>query len=217
MSTHYLIDAHTPTLLDSEVNDVRYVEDGTSVTNGNFVVRVPDGVKLESEPENLQDLLDKKYAGLLAYYPGYTNIVYDALLDSADITSLFPTQQTKLGARGIIGKNAGATFATSVVPLGTTVTQLIVDVEFFELRYRNPKTGKLEKVYEEVEAPNQAVNVSVDGGSTFNFAPPGSIVTVPPANQGNQLQVRFEGTTYVGPGGGGGRGFLYLGSWAVIY
>lgn len=224
MATHYLIDGHTNPLLNSEINDVRTADDGSSVVNGNFVIRVPFGVKLGSDPTDVSDLITKKFTGLLASYPGFSNIVYDELVDAADIavTSSAPVQY-RLGDRGTVGYNNGfltptdaglETTAVSTAP--TSVSQCIVVAEFHRYVYTNPKTGRMERIYEEADAPDAYIAVSSNGGTDYTAASNGQLVTIPAPQVGNSLRVLFSGF-YNPRSAFNPADVLQVSSWAVIY
>jgi hypothetical protein len=60
MGTLYLIDAHNPVILNSEINDTIPLMPGeTQVINGSFVVRVPFTTPIDGNPTDLSDLLTK--------------------------------------------------------------------------------------------------------------------------------------------------------------
>jgi len=216
MSTHYLIDAHTPVLANSPINDVRLsggipgVADDGSIVNGNFVVRVGDSIGVE-DPTSFSDLITKKYAGLLASYPGFSNIIFDALTDDTNIAKASPPNYgTTLGLRGTISVSAGGgSLSTTVVDVSpAVVTQAIVVWEAFKYVYVDDKTNRTFRIYDEV-APE---SVDVDFTATNNFGAAetptsGSLVTM--ATPGSLLRLRFTGAT--------GQNRIFLGSWAVIY
>ena len=216
MSTHYLVDVNTTPILSSEINDVRTPIDGTSVVNGNFVVPLPTNVKLESDPTDLSDLLAKKYQGILANYPGFTNVIYDDLLDTTNITAT-ATLQSKLGERGICGYNNGCQLTTSVTNVGATVSQVVLVAEFHRWRLVNPKNGIVQRVYEEVGPSFQPLlSVSTNGGTDFTLVPNGQLALIPLGQEGQDLQVRFNSFSF-NPEGTDPADFLHVSSWALLY
>jgi hypothetical protein len=210
MATHYLIDAHTTTLLSSEINDVRYPQDGRSEVPGSFVVVVPDGIKLSASPTDLQDLLDKKYEALLAEYPGYTNIVYDDCLDATGYTVSL-NDRAKLGFRGGIGVGSSARVTTPIAPLGATVSQYILLVEANRWVLSYDSEGRLHRTFEEDFTTDLGLQVSTNGGSDYTNAVNGQLNQITIGDEGTDLRVRFE------PSFSDNSTPVYITSWAVIY
>lgn len=230
MSTHYLIDAHTPGVdatairtgvTPSEINDIRLssfsplspVE--SSLVNGNFIVRVEAGIQID-DPTSLDDLITKKYAGILANYPGYSNIIFDALLDDANLV-LPVSAVSRVGFLRGLRSTIGIPDAYTLINTGpqsvfpTVVTQAIVVWEVYTYSYVDDTTLPLRRFYEEREPTDMIVNFSADGGVTTTPATYGGIITAP--TPGTDLWLEFSGTG----GDPDPSGNFYLGSWAIIF
>jgi hypothetical protein len=215
MSTYYLFDMHVPNIADARIVDtVLTTSDGAEFrVDGLTPVRVPDGVHVEN-PANLADLLQQKYAGILAQYPGFANIIYDDLLDADDVVS--HVGNTKLGMRSSI---AGQFRTTDVDVSGVTaaITQCILIYEHFSWRYVIPRDGRIERYYvEEPEASHQAL-VSVDGGVAQNTTTSGSLVVVDPTDQGALVRVVLIINEVSSLDVATERRVVNTGSWALIY
>lgn len=215
MSTYYLFDMHVGSIEDARIVDVITTTEsgGEFRVDGLTPVRVPDGVHVEN-PQNLLDLLQQKYAGLLAQYPGFSHIIYDDLLDADDIVSY--SRLTKLGARGSIAGGFRST-DLDVSGLVVAVTQFVLVYEHFTWRCVIPREGHVERHYvEEPEAAHRAI-VSVNGGSTFVPAQSGALVVLEPSDQGASVRVGiiasdgevFDVATQ--------RRVVSSGSWALIF
>lgn len=210
MSTHYLIDAHTTPIANSEINDVRFSTIGESVLNGSFIVRLPDGVSLgAAPPTDLTDLLTKKHTGLLAFYAGYTRITFDDLLDPADLD---PSSSTgvSLGDRGSVSIYPGGILQTDVVPLtGLAPPEAITTWEVATRNYIDASGDPIQAVYQEQDPTAlMTCDVSFNGGGTFNPVTDGQFFNVPVPDQGTNLVFRWTNTS---------SSRVYLTSWAVIY
>jgi hypothetical protein len=213
MGTVFLVDAHTAVLLNSEINDTIPLESGNTQTlNGNFVVNVPFGVPIDGIPSNLTDLLTKKFAGMLAYYAGYTYIDYD---DGIDATGWDSSNSTgvSLGNRGTTSIANGGTLQSSALALsGAAPSAAIVTWEAFEVTgflTDNPKNGIKLRKYEEKDASDLTASVSFNGGSTWiTPVTDGVQFSISPADQGTSFLIKLANSS-------GGR--LWVGSWAVIY
>src|SRR5690606_17909899 len=161
-----MFDMHVSNIADARLVDVVMTSEPGSEfrVDGLTPVRIPDGVHVEN-PANLTELLEQKYAGILAQYPGFTNVIYDDLLDADDVTTF--SRVTKLGARGTIAGGFGSA-TVDVSASVAAVTQCVLIYEHFTWRYAMPRDGRVERYYvEEPEAAHTA-SVTVDGGSTFN-------------------------------------------------
>jgi len=54
--------------------------------NGNFIVKIPSTVSVDIEPDmDLDDLQDKKSIGILAYYPSFSDIIFEDFLNSSGV------------------------------------------------------------------------------------------------------------------------------------
>lgn len=221
MSTHYLIDQFGNPIANSGILDIIQTSTGTSPLAGNFVVRVPDGLSVQ-RPTDLNDLLTKKYAALLAYYTNFTNIAYDDLLDASGVQA-FPNGHFKvtMGDRSSLRLNEGpvpgpfswvtvSNPGNIAVPLAIVPAQVIITWETFAVLQSDPKTGAVERTYQEVSADpaNTLVWVTFNNGATWIPAFDGAIMNIAPVDQGNQFMFYIENQS-AGP--------IHVGSWALLY
>lgn len=213
MGTLFLIDAHTPVLLDSEINDTIPIEMGdTQIINGSFPVNVPFGVPIDGTPANLTELLSQKFTGLLAFYPGYTYIDYDEGVDATGWDAA-NSAGAGIGNRGAAYANDGGYLSSN--PLATTgaaPSAAIVTWEVFEvtgMSTENSKSSVFVKRYGEKDPSDLTVWASFDGGTTWiNPVTDGVQFSIPGWQQGTSFVIRFSNSS-------GSR--LWVGSWAVIY
>lgn len=220
MTTHYLIDAHTTPIADSQINDVRFNPPGnTSPVNGNFVIRVSDSLDIQPElVTDLNDLLTLKYTEVLAAYPGFSNIIYDDMLDPTGVDTT-NSSGVLLGDRGSISLAPSQLTAPpepllqmNVVTVGGAPGECVVVWELYSISLDNPRNGRLVRSYTEEDPSDLSAYISWDNGSSWNIVTSGSLLNIPLANQGTQMILQFlVGTAF----GFGER--RYVGSWAVIY
>ena len=210
MSVHYLTDPFANPLASSKIIDTKQATLGASVTNGAFVVRVPDGIRLSATPVDLVDLLSKKYQGLLAFYAGFTTIFYDPLMDTTDLNLAYAGTKGFFGERGTVKLSPGGAVQSVNVPLGSSPTQAIVTWEVFQYAEVDPTYGLLERTYTEVSAPpgNTTCEVSFDNGVTFTATTDGSVLNIPVLAQGPNFRIRLTNAA-ADP--------LFIGSWALIF
>ncbi len=84
MGTLYLIDAHNPVLLSSKINDTVNLPTGeTHSIRGSFPVNIPFDIPMDGTPTDVNDLITKKYQGILTIYPGFNNILFDEQVDAS--------------------------------------------------------------------------------------------------------------------------------------
>lgn len=212
MGTLFLIDAHTPVLLNSEINDTIPLEAGeTQVINGSFGVNVPFGVPIDGTPANLTALLAQKFTGLLAYYPGYANITYDEGIDASGWDASTSSGAT-IGDRGTTRVNNTGLVQSNPVALSSTPSAAILTWELFQITgalSENPKDGIKIRRYEEVDASNVNPSVSFDNGATWiGSITEGVQFSIPAWQQGSTFLIRFANNS---------GNTLWVGSWAVIY
>lgn len=210
MSNHYLIDHFVSPLGDAPVIDVAEPSNGQTVTNGAFIVRVPNNVQVASpQPATLSALLTQKYAGLLARFAGFANIVYDDMLDTSGVN--FATNPVGIfGDRANVAIASGQTLETVAIPLSLTPSVAVLTWEVFSYTYSDPKSGLFTRTYNELaSSPSTAtVSVSFNNGSTWGATTDSASISISGGDQGNQLILRFTNVT---------SGRLYLGSWALVY
>lgn len=211
MLAHYLLDIHSNPVTSARIVDVSYPTDGQSVLNGEFVVRIPEGVVVQ-DPADLTDLLTQKYQGLISVYTTTTRIAFDDLLDPTGIDT-GASSNLILGQRGNIGLFPGSVLQSLPATLtGAVAGQAFVAWELFEVLYDDPSDGRAIRTYSEVaSSPSFAtVSVSFNGGSTFiPSVSNGNVVNVLPADQGTSFIFRITNVHATKR--------LYLSSWSVVY
>jgi hypothetical protein len=212
MATHYLVDLHKAPVLSSEINDVRFAANGETILGGNFIVRLPDGVSIGTvNPTSLTDLLTKKYAGLLAFYAGYTRITFEDFLDTSGI-NLATSVKIAAGDRLTTSLAVNSIFESNVVALtGPAPVQAAITWETFRVDTDSPISNRTSRTY--VETIPSAVctcQVSFNGGGTFLPATDGSLLNIPPPDQGTNFIIRITAVALFPV-------TVHLGSWAVVY
>lgn len=212
MTAHYLVDLFNPTVGNSELIDVRNPPDGESLINGSFIVRVPGGVSVKN-PTDLTDLITKKYTGLLAFYAGFTDIIFDDQLDATGVNAA-NSVGVLLGGRltnGLREPGANPTLLESVpVALGGSPTQALITWECFELQDSDVAGARFERTYVEVSAGAYTCEVSFDNGVNFNSTMDGAVLSIPVPEQGSDFIIRFVNVS-------GTPAKTFIGSWAVIF
>lgn len=212
MSTFYLVDTHVPVITNARIVDTILTTSPTAEIrcDGLLPIKIPEGVKINN-PTSLSDLLTQKYLGLLAQFPGFTNILFDDLLDPSGVQlTAPPTYLRKSGSRGTIGGAFRTTAATAV----STVTQAILVYEHYTWRYVDSRDGRVERYYIEEPETNWTAGLRVNGGSSFQTTSSGSLVTFLLADQGTAVQAQFVASN---PSAYVDNRLLHTGSWAVIY
>jgi len=213
VSTLYLIDGHNAVLADSEINDTIPLEAGeTQVINGSFVIKVPFGIPIDGTPEDLAELETQKFAGLLAFFPGFTYIDYDDGLDAAGWDTS-ASQGVRLGSRMCNSiADTGTLQANAVTLTGPAPSTAIITWEVFSLTRAgsadDPKDGIFERHFTEEDASNLQCQVSFDNGSSWNVVTDGVLFSIPLTDQGTDFLIQFTTAT---------SGRFWLGSWAVLY
>ena len=217
MSTHYLIDAFTSPVASAPIIDVDAPENNQTLLNGAFVVRVPANTALidpssgnPSTPTNCGDLLTKKHTGILQFYAGFQNIVYDDLLDSSGINLSGPNAFGSFGGRGTIALNPGGTLTSNMVTLVSTPAIVVLLWEVFTFSDSDPETGRYTRNYSELPTTSAyaTAQVSTNNGGAYTAATNGAATGIALANQGNQFIVQITNTS-------GAK--LGIGSWALCY
>ena len=207
MSILYLIDPYT---VDGDITDVLSGDLGPVNATGSTVVRVPDGVALEDTPQDLVELIDEKYGGLLAFYAGFTDIVADACMDPLTVDLVGPLASTGvLVSEGYVHHcilPGGNLRTVNAGPLGSAPTVVIVVWETYRLNTTDDATTRLTREY--VEDDTVLVTCTVDfGGAAPVPAISGVVLNIPVADQGTDLILTFTNND---------PDRVYLGSWAVI-
>jgi hypothetical protein len=213
MGTVFMLDAHTSPITNSEINDTIPIEKGdTQILNGSFLVNVPFGVPMDGICSDLNDLLTKKFAGLLAIYPGYTYIDYDEGIDGLgwDATDSI---HVRIGSRCTTTIMSGGYLTSNLVSLsGPAPSAAILTWEVFEIQgllSENPKNGVLVRRYVEKDADDFSVWASFDDGVTWTSGISDGVQFSPyPWGMGTDFRVRFANLS---------PDRRWIGSWAVIY
>lgn len=218
MSTYYLVDMHVngtdeaTIAANARIVDVILTTSNTAEfrCDGLVPIKIPEGVKINN-PSSVQDLLDQKYLGVLAQFPGFTNILSDSFIDATGVqlTSL-PTAMRKSGLRSTIG----GTFRTTAATAALTVTQAILLYEHYTWRYVDSRDGRVERYYVEASETSLTAGLRVKAGSAFQTTTSGSLVEFLVADQGTAVQVEFLASNpdfYID------NRLVHTGSWAVIY
>jgi hypothetical protein len=210
MSIHYLINPFTS---NGDIIDVKTPENGQSDATGAAVIRIPDGVSIDSSPSNLSELLTAKYDAILAANPGFTTIVADSCMD----VSSFNTASLTAGALFSSGTanhcilDNGIVEAAAVDVTPDVPTQAVLIWEEYSFSDVNDKDGRMRRTYVEESGNNLTAFITFDGGTPIiingTMASNGAVVNLG-GYTGSSLIVGFINTS-------GSR--VYLGSWAVIY
>lgn len=205
MSTHYLIDLHASILANSRIIGVVPASATPTPTNGKFVIRVPDGVEV-GDPTTLSNLLTAKFGGLLSYYAGFSNILYDDFVDETGI-DLVNSTGIFVGARGAVSLlGAASTLHTTMTTLFSPPAQALVTYEVYQYLQTDVWSDTFQRWYQEEGASNLGCQVSFNNGATWTTLYDGVVADIALADQGTQMIVKFSG----------GASRYNLGSWAVL-
>lgn len=198
--------------IDRTTNKVKSVhQSAQQPSNGFRVVKVPNYVNIDNKdvsgsPPAFQyaDLIDQKYAGILAANPQYTGILYDDMDDDSafDLTDA----STRAGTGGdVFWLNAtNGYLKTSPVDPGGSFTNFAVYWDLFKpVRTENDFRNKL--VYQEVDPDTVDVFISNDNSS---FEQVTHLEDVALGTSGAQVTVRFENST---------SDRLYLGGYGILF
>jgi hypothetical protein len=210
MPTLYMINAHNSTLASSEINDTVNLANGfteSRALRGSFAIGVPFDIGLQSVPTDLTDLITKKYAGMLAAYPGYENILFDEQIDANGWS--FPpatgSARCTVGERQNTSLSTGGTIESATTALGSTPAAVIVRWEAFVYGY----SDTVGRTYTEADPALFNVFVSFNNGSTWNNVTNRIFYSIPLADQGSNFKIRFQRNA--------GATKVHLGSWAIVY
>lgn len=214
MPTLYLINAHNNVLLNSEINDTVNLAPGGSESRslrGSFAVSLPFDIPLDGVPTDLNDLITKKYTGMLALYPGYQNIMFDEQVDAADW--LFPpttgTAICSVGERQATSVTLGGTLESVTEVLASAPSIVVVRWEAYVYGYDDVTGVAATRTYTEADPSVFDVSVSFNAGVTWNTVTNGMLFSVPLGAQGSNFKIRFQRSS--------GPLRAQLGSWALIY
>jgi hypothetical protein len=215
MGTLYLIDAHTSVLANSNVIETVPYTSGSVLCNGAFPVMVSDRYPLASPPTNLGDLLTKKAAAIVAGHPGYTNYVFDGMLDASTVNATSSTG-AKIGSRcniSLPGRGASTLDAycsylfMTAVTVGITATRAVLYAEAFKMT-TDESVDPLERRYTECPASDLTYFINFHNGGDGPSVTPEVAFDVAVAQQGTQLQVLITNPQ---------NERRWLGSWAVMF
>jgi len=211
MSTLYLIEANNNVLANSAINNVMNLQDGTYPIRGTFPVLLPFDVPLEGVPTGLNDLVTKKYQGMLALYPGYTNILFNEMNDVGgwETSVSFGTGLRHFGARKTVSLGPAFTALQSTVTnLGFAPTNAILRWQVFSYEITDVGVdGEISRVLREEDPAFLNAAVVFNGGI---FPSNGVPFTIPVGIQSSNVYVTFNNTPHQTER-------LYLASWALIY
>lgn len=212
MGTLYLIDAHNPVLLSSKINDTVNLPTGqTHSIRGSFPVNLPFDVPMDGAPTDVNDLITKKYQGILTIYPGFNHILFDEQIDALGWNASSSVGFT-LGERqnNCVHGNVSDILISNTQAMASTPDICVIRYEFFRYIETDPSTGQYTRSYEDIsDDPDLHVTVSFDNGASSVPALSGVLVNIPLSNRGNQFQITFHRS----PGGAA----TYIGSWSVVY
>jgi hypothetical protein len=222
MSSHYLIDLFStvatvappssPPFEGAPIIAVDNSPSGQTLVNGAFVVRVPNNAALidpvtlqPSIPQNLGDLLAKKYTGLLSAFAGYPYITFNDMLSTTGVT----VTSGGLGDRGSIWINPGGTL-TSTATLTEAPTNGVFTWEVFSYIDSDPSGGRYSRMYNEIPTSpgNTTAQVSFNNGVTYLPISDSMDFSIPSADQGMNFSVQITNNT---------PSKLFVGSWALIF
>ncbi len=217
MSQHYLIDLFGNPISMARIIDVRDPPDMQSLLNGTFIIRVPTGVQVVN-PANVTDLLNQKYAGLLAENSTFTRVTYDDLLDATHVDPI--SGPGLFGQRSLISLAPGGTFSSVIhAGAGTLLqtspgpsppAQALVTWEVFSVTDVDPAASILQRTYTELPSvpTNLTCQVSFNGGGTYNPVNDSNVININVPDQGTAFIIQLTNVS---------NERLYIGSWAVVY
>lgn len=213
MSTYYLLDMHVPVIEDARIVDVVMTTSPTEEIriDGLTPIKIPEGIRVNN-PTNLTDLLRQKYDGMLAQYPGFTQMIHDELLEPSGVnTAASIYSMRKSGSRGTIGGN----FQTVATAALSNIAECVLVCEHYTWRYVDLRDAGIQRYYVEEPETQHLSQVSVNGGTTFATTTSGNVCTFLAGDQGSSVVVEFLSTLpsnlFVN------NRLVHTGSWAVIY
>jgi hypothetical protein len=210
MSTLYLLDAHNATVADSRITDVQIDPDGAenlitgATINGSFPVFIPSGIIVE-QVRTVDELNTAKFADLLALYPGFSYIAYEDFLASPSVSS--NCYKCRLGERVTTNLGSYGIFETTPTSLSATPNDAIVIWEVFEI-VETISENRVLLTLNELDPSTLTAEASFNGGADYQTYLSGVVGTIPLAEQGSSLVMKFTSTTLASK---------YLASWAVLY
>lgn len=209
MGLHYLFDYFDTDLASSKIDDVILTTEGISSCTGSFVVRVPFDIPVKN-PEDLDDLIVKKFQGFLLHYPGFTRIAYDNLLDIDHIALSDPEVRGVFGKRNVVGIEPGAKFVSQSISLvGAPADRAFIMWEAYDYPDDNSWAMKYTRNYRELETDLTCTcSVSFDNGAHYNTIKSRRVLSIIQTEQGTDFIIKIQNITTQR---------IYIGSWAVVY
>ncbi len=203
----YLVDRHASPITSAAILDVQ--ESTQPVLGGRFVVKVPDGIPVIS-PTNLGDLITKKAQGYLVFYPTYTRVTFDDLLDTSDV-DLVNSVGYGVGQRAAMVLEPGGVLQSAPTPLtGSAPGQVIVTWDTYNFIETDNASTLYSRQYNELPSvpANVLCQVSFNGGTNYNPTVDSSVLTIPVPQQGTSFIIKLTNAS---------ASRLSIGSWTVIY
>lgn len=185
-STLYLLDLFSDEI-QGALSDTSSLYTAKDIT-GCYAIPYGLSLPLTSPPTSRADLLSKKHSGYLNSHPGFSNIVFDDCLDATGWDLTYPPTHGYFGERGSIRIDVAQTV---IVPLASSPPQVVLNYDPFSVIDADPATGLCQRTYQEEPTTVFSVQASFDAGATFNPLLAGVVESIPLANQGNALILRF--------------------------
>jgi len=119
-------------LADIATNQILQVEktppEGNPVAhNGRYSIPVPEGVSVKVAPDSVvlpsndpNSVVQQSYAGLLSQIPLFDNILFNPLIEAADMDDLDPTGVLTVGSDTFVSRNQIGRGTMGPFPAGTT-------------------------------------------------------------------------------------------------
>jgi hypothetical protein len=214
MGTLYLVDANSATLSTSRIKDTFLIQNGLTPTlRGSFGVDLPFEVPMDGVPTTLSDLITKKYAGILAAYSGYSNILFDEQIDGTGWdTAASSGCAFTVGSRKTtsLRSSDGTPLVSNMSTLLTTPASCVVRFDLYSYFITDVRNAQMVRAFQEQTAASlgMTVEVSFNNGSVWNVVSNGVPLDIPLPSQGSSFRIRFS-KNVVGVAG--------IGSWALIY
>lgn len=219
MTVHYLV-----SMFNDEINDVVTAVGSppTTPSVGNYIVRVPDDIKVQN-PTSVANLLTQKYAGILGSYGLFTQVTYDDFEDATgiDFANSLGVISGKRSSVGLYPSHNGVNSRLKSTNNGITwggpgvgPSQAVLTYEVYEYVDVDDKTLPYQRSYRELTPDTDlTAEVSFNGGATWVSALDKVLINIPVLARGIQLTVRFTRTTDVDVRANR----VHIGSWAVVY
>jgi len=175
---------------DNQISDI--VSKATSTdSTGSLVVPVKDSLDVGS-PTTLTELLDAKYAALLAHYPGYNNIAYHTCLNVSGV-------DTTNSDRVILGSGAqhhqiipGGTLRFSPVGLVGTTSSCLLLWETYLVNHFDDSINPIQRTWLEDLPSAVACKINFQGAAPSITAISGSPIVLSGAEEGASFTVSFQ-------------------------